>query len=818
MPTLHCPNLNELEQFLMGLGDPDSAEGMERHLSECEHCSARARSLTAEDDLVRTVQRVSLTDDTPDPASVESLTTVFRQAIHQVVQGATASWATRDFSQADPPQRVEVIEPRTAIGPIRHLGRYELQAVLGVGGMGVVYRAFDPSLQRAIAIKVIRKELLSAAGMLDRFLAEARAIAAVEHDNIVVIHAVEVYDEIPCIVMPLLKGETLADYLGRHPQGVPEDRIRRLARETLSGLSAAHASGLIHRDIKPGNIWLEGETVAEHFGRVKILDFGLVLESGSSAGPMSGTPGYMAPEQIRNGVIDRRADLFSVGCVLYQMATGRSPFAGETPTVALVKTVTRPPEPIRTLRPAFPAALASMIERLLEKEADRRPNSAAEVLAELGALDHQAELRQRRTGRRKWLGGLVAAGLLGGLGVSFLEQPEPVRVPVAMPILAPVPESVAIEFQSDPDIAKLIAKVNGQERIWELPRDAKVSLPPGDYDVRLAEEMPGRKLEPQQFTVLPNEPKTIRFSLPGLVAQSQAHDGGVSGVTIIPGEENASFAVVSASLDRTLNTWLIGAKGEPNLARLSSPAKAFAATPDGRILATAGGNRSEPFELDVQLWNGKNLVPLGPPLAGHTRLITGLAISPDGQRLLSIAPGEVWLRTLPLQRREELVGHEKARVTAAAFSRNGLRVVTADDQGTLRIWDATNSNLLKTIRDSKDGTRKAIRGIAVLPEGFLTVGEDGRVLRWDEVTFKPRELTVHPKALFCIAASADGKRYLTGSEGGAVLLGSTETGTILSTMTEHRGGVTCVAFSSDQRHAVSGGDDRRVNLWRLPLP
>ncbi len=283
-----------------------------------------------------------------------------------------------------------------AVANPTRIGEYAVLRKLGEGGMGAVYLAEDAMLGRKVALKTMKPELAANKTDRDRFLREARAAAAVEHDNVVPVWGVgEAGDGTPFIAMPFLQGEMLADRLAREP--IPHlGVLLKVAREVADGLAAAHAKGLIHRDIKPGNIWLEGELEAEEparqFRRCKILDFGLARSAGgddtqiTAAGAVLGTPAYMAPEQARGEKVDGRADLFSLGVLLYRMATGKMPFRGPNTMAVLIALTTDVPTPVRTLNPSLPPAVVELIERLMCKDPAGRPASAAEVSALVRAI------------------------------------------------------------------------------------------------------------------------------------------------------------------------------------------------------------------------------------------------------------------------------------------------------------------------------------------------------------------------------------------------------------------------------------------------
>jgi serine/threonine protein kinase len=284
------------------------------------------------------------------------------------------------------------------------IGGYTVVRKLGEGGMGAVYLAEDAKLRRKVAIKIMRPELAGNKLDRERFEREAPAAAAVEHDNIVpILHVGEAADGTPYIAMPFLQGETLDARLKRDPVA-SLGLVLKVAREVADGLTAAHTRALVHRDIKPGNIWLEGDPTstepAQQVRRCKILDFGLARSVNRDAqvtasGAILGTPAYMSPEQARGERSDHRADLFSLGATLYRTATGRLPFDGPTPMAVLIALTTETQLSVSVLAPNLPQALADLIDRLMCKDPAARPQSAAEVSATVRQIVQ--ELKAKRT-------------------------------------------------------------------------------------------------------------------------------------------------------------------------------------------------------------------------------------------------------------------------------------------------------------------------------------------------------------------------------------------------------------------------------------
>ena len=300
--------------------------------------------------------------------------------------GSTRSRADSSDAGGTTPQLTPpVFEAAFAPQPER-LGGFRIVRLLGRGGMGIVYEAHDERLTRAVALKVLNPELARRPDSKSRLLREAQTAAAVEHENVVpVLHVGEEGGEL-FIVMPLLKGESLADRLKRDGHIPPTDTART-GREIAAGLSAAHRRGLIHRDVKPGNVWLDADT-----GRARVLDFGLARsgdgpEAQADAHLIQGTPAYMAPEQLDGRLPDSRSDLFALGATLYECVTGRRAFSGPTVSAVLQAIREHHPEPPRRINPAVPSSLSARIMRLLEKDRGRRPAHAEEVATDLELVE-----------------------------------------------------------------------------------------------------------------------------------------------------------------------------------------------------------------------------------------------------------------------------------------------------------------------------------------------------------------------------------------------------------------------------------------------
>jgi hypothetical protein len=279
-------------------------------------------------------------------------------------------------------------------GPLQpdELGRladFRVLQPIGQGGMGIVFRAEDTRLRRMVALKVMQPRFASDARVRERFLAEARAMAALRSDHVVTVYEVGVAGNVPFFAMEFLEGEALESLASRAGR-LAAAEVMRIARETACGLAAAHGRGLVHRDIKPSNLWLEAPV-----GRVKILDFGLARlnmgsEPMSQAGLVVGTPAFMAPEQARGEPVDQRADLFSLGCVLYWLCTGRLPFVGSDVLSTLSALATHNPEPPAALARDVAPVMSDLIMDLLQKDPRRRPASSQAVLDRIAAIESES--------------------------------------------------------------------------------------------------------------------------------------------------------------------------------------------------------------------------------------------------------------------------------------------------------------------------------------------------------------------------------------------------------------------------------------------
>ena len=364
--TQSCPSPAELRNLVHGTLSDLEARPLELHLDECQTCQQALQEIAA-DETFWVAATTRLGDEkVAEPELDRVMETLQQQSLAEAEEIGEAIELKLSFIEP-------AIEPGT-IGRLRH---YDILRVADRGGMGIVLKAFDRSLRQIVAIKLLAPHLAGNGQARQRFVREGRAAAGICHEHVVTIYAVE--ESPPFLVMQYVHGETLEEHIHRTGSLSAREAVR-IALQIAQGLAAAHAQGVVHRDIKPGNILLENGV-----GRVRITDFGLARAiddaSMTQSGVVAGTPQYMAPEQACGDAIDERADLFSLGSVLYTMLAGHAPFRATTAMGVLKRLCDNAARPIREINPETPEWLAVILNRLHAKSAADRFHSADEVVS-----------------------------------------------------------------------------------------------------------------------------------------------------------------------------------------------------------------------------------------------------------------------------------------------------------------------------------------------------------------------------------------------------------------------------------------------------
>ncbi len=394
------------------------------------------------------------------------------------------------------------------------LGHYRIERQIGAGGMGVVYQAEDTTLGRQVALKILPPELAADDERRSRFAREARAVAALNHPNIVTVHSVEESGGTHFITMELVKGKTLADLLP--PQGFALGGFFDVAIPLADAVAAAHQQGITHRDLKPANVMISDA------GRIKVLDFGLAkavvgdgsrhtqppTQTATQAGHTVGTPAYMSPEQAQGEPVDTRSDIFSLGIVFYEMLTGRRPFDGSNPASVLSSILRDTPRPVTELQPAVPRALARVVDRCLAKNPVDRFQSALDLRHSLEEVKQDVDsgdafavpgpvpgARQPTTRRNATL--MVAAALVAVVGIWLgvgRDEPSAATVPQ---VRNPVQLTSALDVESypswSPDGQRLAYQANETGFVLVGNHDIWVAQIGSGEPVNLTKDSPGQR-------------------------------------------------------------------------------------------------------------------------------------------------------------------------------------------------------------------------------------------------------------------------------------------------------------------------------------
>ncbi len=377
-------------------GDEDSAVFREaqHHVDSCPQCQLRLLELSGDSPLVREACETLRQEGEADTDAEWANSSVIIQldSLQNPDNPIDSESISLDF--LSPPSQPDLLG---------RLGRYEIERLIGTGGMGVVLKGYDSELHRVVAIKVLLPHLANSGAARRRFAREAQAAAAVVHEHVIPIYNVEVEGDVSYLVMQYVPGRSLQARVDEQgPLRVQE--ILRLARQAALGLAAAHEQGVVHRDVKPANMLLE-----ESVDRLLISDFGLARTVDDATltrtGIVAGTPHYMSPEQAEGEVVDQRSDLFSLGSVIYFMSTGRPPFRAPSPMAVLHRICHETHRPVDEVNADIPVELAEVIEQLLSKKPqDRFPNAkavAARLDELLTELQRGGQLR-RRSWKRRW--------------------------------------------------------------------------------------------------------------------------------------------------------------------------------------------------------------------------------------------------------------------------------------------------------------------------------------------------------------------------------------------------------------------------------
>ena len=692
------------------------------------------------------------------------------------------------------------LAPDPAQSATLRLGDYELLEEIARGGMGVVYRARQLSLNRIVAVKVVLHGPFCSPDAVRRFQTEAEATATLRHPNIVSVYEVGEYDGHHFLAMEYVEGRSLADLVREHP--LPARRAAGYVKLIAQAVHHAHQRGVLHRDLKPSNVLLDA------FDQPRVTDFGLakILDREGEVtvpGQVLGSPNHMPPEQAAGNLSQTTAqsDIYSLGAILYQLVSGRPPFLGGTLAEVLVQVQTVEPLPPRQLNPGVPADLQSICLKCLRKDPARRYGSALELAADLGRfLDHQPVLaRPVSIAERFWLwcrGRPVLASLSLGLAAAVIAGLGGVLWQWRRAELLARQEAVDRRAAEENAARARLSLYAGDVYL------AAQALKDGDYGLArrtLAGLRPG-----------PGEPDLRGFEWRYLWNRSRGAElatlTGHQWIVTCAAFSPDGRQLVTGGMAGDVRVWDLDRRA--CLREFNPDAHAvwsLAFTPDGRAVMIAGAEGVE-FR-DTSSW--EQIAKLPGKLAALSRDGATVAVAASSPFYFEES-GAVTLWDWRAGRKLRTFGQE-GRVLA--LSPDARRLAVAAVSTNILLYDTASGALLRTLP-----TQHSVWSLNFSPDGrrLLSAGWCGRALLWDlEADSTPREISANRLNLWSATFTPDGSNIVTTSSDQTVRLWDSATLRPKAVLHGHANEVWCAAVSPDGQKIASGGKDQNVMLWRI---
>jgi eukaryotic-like serine/threonine-protein kinase len=684
------------------------------------------------------------------------------------------------------------------------LGKYQIIEEIGRGGMGAVYKAYDPFLDRTVAIKVLAPHLVWEKEFIERFAREARAAARLQHSHIIPIHDVGQEGNNYYFVMAYLPGQSLKQRIAQKGQLDPDETLPILL-QLASALDYAHGKELVHRDVKPGNVMFNelDEAVLTDFGIVKAVQEIKLTATGAALG----TAEYMAPEQVEGKPVDARADQYALGIIAFEMLTGRVPFEGETATAVLHKQVYEPPPSILAFCPDLTRTVEDVVNRALNKSPDKRYASCGEFVKALEAALAQAVARPLKPSvepertltpapspieppptqvslakARKPSQGLLLIG--AGIGV----------LAIAALVIA------AVAGRSGPATPTPVAAIQATSSATPAPTSTLQQTSTPTYTPRPPTQTPTLAPTLRASTPVPPPADVISLNNTNRLAALAEWSGAGHWIAFSPDSKLLATGGIELSL------WDVSSGREiRRFTGHTNPLTGIALSPDGQVLASREGGGTADSAL--RLWevsSGRGLETIVFPFYSGNRPV---AFSPNGVLVATASGSRVRLYEVAngRERPAPTVTGATSGVIAIAFSPDGKMLATASWEKGVMLWDVPSGRQVNTL--SAEGAQS----LAFSPDGKLLAAESrlwtvasGRELRALQVPGGGRH--------FSSTFSPDGKLLAVGSESKNLFLFEIASGNLVRTL-PHTSPVISVAFSPDGKLLASGAADGMVRVW-----